>query len=170
VLLDGADRQLNRPFNTVALPVVAAFVMTQWDLLMDAPNSTIAKIWVWHEGRGVFGVPLSNYLGWLLTSWLIFQAFALYLRRAGHCPDAKACIKLPAIGILFYVSAGLTHVVPWIMGQAGEAIDAEGHSWRVHDIRETTVVILLLTMFFAALLAALRLYRHNAPNRRDDKS
>jgi len=56
------------------------------------------------------------------------------------------------------------------MGQAGEAIDAEGHSWRVHDIRETTVVILLLTMFFTALLAALRLYRHNAPNRRDDKS
>ena len=87
-----------------------------------------------------------------------------------HCPNAKACIKLPAIGILFYVSAGLTHVVPWIMGQAGEAIEAEGHSWRVHDIRETTVVILLLTMFFTALPAALRLYRHNAPNRRDDKS
>jgi hypothetical protein len=39
VLLDGADRQLDRPFNLVALPVVAAFVLTQWDLVMDAPNA-----------------------------------------------------------------------------------------------------------------------------------
>ncbi|MEY9643528.1 putative membrane protein [Bradyrhizobium japonicum] len=32
ILLDGADRQLDRPFNLIALPVVAAFVMTQLDL------------------------------------------------------------------------------------------------------------------------------------------
>jgi putative membrane protein len=83
VLLDGADCQLHRPFNLLALPLVAPFVMTQWDLVMDAPNATIAKVWIWQDGGGVFGVPFSNYVGWLLTSWLIFQAFALYLRRSG---------------------------------------------------------------------------------------
>jgi uncharacterized membrane protein len=159
ILLDGADRQLDRPFNVVALPVVAAFVVTQWDLVMDAPNSTIAKVWIWHEGGGVFGVPLSNYLGWLLTSWLFFQAFAFYLRRAARpAPDREPGIKLQSAGILFYVSSGLTHLVPWMMGQAGEVVDAAGHAWRIHDIRETTVAILLLTMCFTALLAALRLY------------
>jgi len=74
ILLDGADPQLDRPFNLISLPVVAAFVMTQWDLVMDAPNAAIAKVWIWHDGGGVFGVPLSNYLGWLLTSWLIFSS------------------------------------------------------------------------------------------------
>jgi len=158
ILLDGADRQLERPFNVVALPIVAAFVMTQWDLVMDAPNSTIAKVWIWHDGGGVFGVPLSNYFGWLLTSWLFFQAFAFYLRRSARpAQEELPSIKLRSIAILFYVSAGLTHVVPWMMGQAGDVVDAAGHDWRVRDIREATVAILLFTMCFTALLAALRL-------------
>ncbi|MGY3237445.1 MULTISPECIES: carotenoid biosynthesis protein [unclassified Bradyrhizobium] len=155
VLLDGADRQLDRPFNLIALPLVAAFVMTQWDLVMDAPNATIARVWIWHDGGGVFGVPLSNFVGSLFTSWLIFLAFALYL-RTGLRPDASIGHRLPATGILFYVGAGLTHLVPWIMGQTGEAVDARGYGWQVHDIREATVAILLLTMVFTALLATLR--------------
>jgi putative membrane protein len=163
VLLDGADRQLDRRFNVVALPVVAAFVMTQWDLVMDAPNATIARVWIWHDSGGVFGVPLSNYLGWLLTSWLIFQAFALYLRRS-RIASERAGIKLQAVGILFYVGAGLTHLVPWMMGQTGEAVDARGYTWQVHDIREATVAILLSTMVFTALLAALRLVRQASSN------
>ena len=158
-LLDCADRRLDRALNFIALPLVAAFVMTQWDLVMDRSESTIAKVWIWHDGGGVFGVPLSNYLGWLLTSWLIFQAFALYLRRSGLRPCPRMSLKLPVTGILFYVGAGLTHIVPWIMGQTGEAVDARGYSWQVHDIREATVAILLLTMVFTALLAALHLLR-----------
>ena len=46
------------------------------------------------------------------------------------------------------------------MRQTGEAVDARGYGWQVHDIREATVVILLLTMVFTALLVALRLLRH----------
>jgi len=165
ILLDGADRQLDRRFNVMALPIIAAFVMTQWDLVMDAPNSTIARVWIWHQGGGVFGVPLSNYLGWLLTSWLFFQAFAFYLRRAA-APVARgepASAKLQAVGILFYVSAGLTHVVPWMMAQTGDVTDGAGHRWRISDIREATVAILLFTMCFTALLAALRLYEDSHP-------
>lgn len=164
ILFDGADRQLDRPFNLIVLPVVAAFVMTQWDLVMDAPNATIAKAWIWHDGGGVFGVPLSNYLGWLLTSWLIFQAFALYLRHSGLWPSSRMSFTLPATGILFYVGAGLTHIVPWIMGQTGEVVDARGYGWQIQDIREATVAILLLTMVFTALLAALRLLRQASAN------
>ena len=157
VLLDGADRRLDRRFNLIALPVVSAFAVTQWDLVMDAPNATIAKAWIWHDSGGMFGVPLSNYFGWLLTSWLIFQAFALCLRRSGVRLHPGKSIRLPLIGILFYLGSGLTHIVPLIMGQTGEAIDARGYAWQVHDIREATVAILLLTMVFTALLAALRL-------------
>ncbi|WP_165435655.1 MULTISPECIES: carotenoid biosynthesis protein [Bradyrhizobium] len=159
VLLDHADRQLDRPFNLVALPIVAAFVMTQWNLVTDAPNATIAKAWIWHGGGGMFGVPLSNYLGWLLTSWLICQAFALHLRCDGRRQHLRISHRLAVIGILFYVGAGVTHIVPWIMGERGEAVDDRGYGWQVHDIRESTVAILLLTMVFTALLAGLRLLR-----------
>ncbi len=117
-LLDGADQRLDRPFNLRALPVVAAFVMTQWDLVMDPPQSTIARIWIWHDGGADFGVPLSDYLGWLLTSWLFYQA--------------------------------------------GEVTDAAGHVWQIHDLRETTVAVMLFTMFFTAMLAALRLVKRHS--------
>jgi putative membrane protein len=124
---------------------------------MDAPSSTIARVWIWHHGGGVFGVPLVNYLGWLLTGWLVFAGFAFYLRgRAVQGEPPSRQLRL--IAILFYVSAGLTHLVPWALGQDGEVRDAAGEIWRVHDLRETTVAILIFTMVFSALLAALRLY------------
>jgi len=163
ILLDGADRRLDRPSDLVALPVVAAFVMTQWDLVMDRSESTIAKVWIWHDGGADFGVPLSNYLGWLLTSWLFFQAFALYLRRRiAERPQAtQRSRKLQLVAILFYVSPGLTHIVPWAMGQSGEVADPAGNTWQIHDLRETTVAIMLFTMFFSAILAALHLVKAN---------
>jgi uncharacterized membrane protein len=161
ILLGGADRRLDRPLDLVALPVVAAFVMTQWDLVMDRSESTIAKVWIWHDGGADFGVPLSNYLGWLLTAWLVFQAFAFYLRRTPmrSTPGAQQSRKLHAIAILFYVSLGLTHVIPWAMGQSGDVVDAAGKTWQIGDLRATTVAIMLFTMLFSGLLAALQLMK-----------
>ena len=116
----------------------------------------ISKAWIWHDGGADFGVPLSNYLGWLFTSWLFFQAFAIYLRHQPRTGTSQSR-KLRAIAILFYVSLGLTHVIPWAMGQSGEVTDAAGKTWQIHDLRGTTLAIMLFTVFFSALLAALRL-------------
>jgi uncharacterized membrane protein len=162
-LLNGADRRLDRAFNFFALPIVAAFVMTQWDLVMEPAESTIAGAWIWHDGGADFGVPLSNCGGWLLTSWLFFQAFAFYLRRWSmqRSQSTQADRKLQMIAILFYLSAGLTHVIPWLIGQSGEVVDAAGHAWQIRDLRETTVAIMLFTMFFSALLAALQVAQEN---------
>ena len=137
--------------------------MTQWDLVMDRSESTIAKVWIWHDGGSDFGVPLSNYLGWLVTSWLFFLAFALYLRRRiAERPQAlQQSRQLRLIAILFYVTPGLTHIVPWAMGQSGEVTDPAGNTWQIHDLRETTVAVMLFTMFFSAILATLRLVKES---------
>lgn len=157
-LLDGADRRLTRRFNVIALPIVAAFVMTQWDLVMDPPEATIAKAWIWHDGGGDFGVPLSNYLGWLLTARLFSSAFALILRwRGGTTPNLRREREMSWIAVLFYVSAGLSHLVPYLIGQTGSVADASGQVWRIANIREATVAVMLFTMLFTSLLAALRL-------------
>lgn len=104
----GAQARPHRTLELIALPVVAAFVMTQWDVVIDPPEATISKAWIWHDGGAHFGVPLSNYLGWLLTSWLFYQVFALYLSRRRHvfAPSAEqarvlrlwrsCCISVPA--------------------------------------------------------------------------
>lgn len=155
----GAQARPHRKLELMALPVVAAFVMTQWDVVIDPPEATISKAWIWHDGGAHFGVPLSNYLGWLLTSWLFYQAFALYLSRRRHVlarsDEPGRAPRL--VAILLYLSSGLTHVTPFLIGQGGEVVDAANQVWRVADLRETTVVILLFTMVFTSLLAALRL-------------
>ena len=158
-LLGGADRDLNRQLNVIVLPLVAAFVMTQWDFVMDAPASTISKAWIWHDGGAVFGVPLTNYTGWLLTSWIFYQVFALYLARRGEVGPPPRNRALRLVAILFYGCSGLTQLTPWLMGQSGEVADATGHIWRIQDLRETTVAVMLFTMFFTSMLAALRLAR-----------
>lgn len=149
----------------VARPLVAAFVMTQWDLVMDPPEATIAKAWIWHQGGADFGVPISNYFGWLLTSWLFFQTFAVYLRaRRASSRSAPLSRELRFAAILLYASSGLTHLTPWLMGESGEIADASGHIWRVHDLRESTVAVMLFTMFFTSLLACLRLWGETSEN------
>jgi uncharacterized membrane protein len=159
ILLDGADRRLDRNFNLIALPIIAAFVATQWDMAMEPGAATIGKAWIWHDGGAIFGVPLSNYFGWLWTAWLFFQMFALYLRRQSGARVQHNETVLNAVAILFYVCSGLTQIVPWMMGQSGDVTDAAGHVWKIAELREAVVAILICTMLFTALLAALRLLR-----------
>jgi putative membrane protein len=146
-------------FERFAQPVLAAFVMTQWDVVMEPSAATIAKAWIWHDGGAHFGVPLSNYAGWLLTSWLFYQAFAIYLsRRPGlQVPSPAPARTLRLVAIALYLASGLTQLTPWLIGQGGEVTDAAGHLWRVNDLRATTVVTVLFTMFATSMLAALRL-------------
>jgi putative membrane protein len=161
-LLGGAALQ-NRKIQLVALPIVAAFVMTQWDVVMDPPESTLSKAWIWHDGGAHFGVPLSNYFGWLLTSWLFYQAFAFYLdrRRAVLAWTAEHGRALRVAATLLYLASGLTHVTPWLAGQSGEVTDAAGHLWRIGDLRASVAVTMLFTMFFTSMLAMLRLAADN---------
>jgi len=152
------DTGPRRWLRMIGLPIVAAFVMTQWDLVMDPPEATISKAWIWHNGGADFGVPLSNYLGWLLTSWLFYQAFILYLSRKPAAPKPVGR-RDALVAILFYLSAGLTHVTAFLVDSHGQISDAAGHIWNIHDLRETTVIVMLFTMGFTSLLALLQLGR-----------
>ncbi len=158
-LLGDSHRRLSEKIELVILPIVAAFVMTQWDVVMDPPEATISQAWIWHDGGAHFGVPFSNYLGWLLTSWLFYQAFTVYLgrRRNVSAATTEQRRSLRLVAILLYLCSGLTHVTPWIIGRSGEVADAAHHIWRIEDLRGTTVVILLFTMCFTSMLAGLRL-------------
>ncbi len=158
----GTGARPNGKFELLVWPVVAAFVMTQWDVVMDPPMSTISKAWIWHDGGAHFGVPLPNYAGWLLTAWLFCQAFAILLdqtREVSRTAAEPAAFErtLRLVAILLYLGSGLTHLTPWLTGDNGEVMDAAHHVWRVSDLRGSTVVTMTFTIFFTSLLAMLRL-------------
>jgi uncharacterized membrane protein len=91
-----------------AIPFLASFVMVSWDLSMEPVWATVVHAWKWLDGGPYFGVPLSNFVGWLLTVWLIYQLFALFLRRGatrintqptGYLREAIAFYAASALGI-----------------------------------------------------------------------
>jgi uncharacterized membrane protein len=70
--------------NLFRLPFVASFAMVMWDLCLDPIKSTIEGAWIWEDGGAYWGVPISNFFGWFLTVYLVFQLFALFLYRYGR--------------------------------------------------------------------------------------
>jgi putative membrane protein len=49
---------------------VSALALTVWDLFLD-PQMVAWGYWVWDNPVGYFGIPWSNYAGWLLTGALL---------------------------------------------------------------------------------------------------
>ena len=59
--------------SRLRLPVfigMSALAMTAWDLVMD-PMMVAWGMWVWENPSGYFGIPWSNFLGWLLVTALV---------------------------------------------------------------------------------------------------
>lgn len=72
---------ISHPIGILLLfALISAFAMTAWDLFLD-PQMVEWGVWKWQEVGGYFGIPLQNYFGWWLTSFLVtFAVFLLVFR------------------------------------------------------------------------------------------
>ena len=55
-----------------------ALLMTAFDLVLD-PGSVSLGFWIWEDSIGFYGVPWSNFLGWLLSSALAAVIVEVFL-------------------------------------------------------------------------------------------
>jgi putative membrane protein len=106
-------------------------------------------------------VPLSNFAGWYLTVYVIYQGFALYLRGRSFHPG-----PLPAHywheAILFYglsAAGNLLLVIP--RSAIAVVADHAGRQWKASDITGTCSLVTLFTMGTFVLLAGLRLAKES---------
>lgn len=166
-LLVSEVRRSSSFFITVAVPLIASSLMVSWDLSADPIGSTIKHAWIWTQGGAYFGVPLSNFVGWFLIVYLIFQLFALYQRHSG-----LEDLDRPMNGthylqvIILYAWTGFGFVLSYLLRPGNTQImDAVGHVWETGDIFETTAISALCTMIFISLLALLVLFRSQSTDR-----
>ena len=158
VILDEADRRRDVA-SIVGLPVVAAFIMTGWDVCFDPALSTIAHDWIWRNGGGYFGVPLVNYLGWFLTVYLFYQFFALYLvRRSGMVRTDQPRTYWYQAALFFFVIA-VGYPAAYLGGRNHLVTDATGATWRTGDIYETAAIVSIYTLLFVSVLTFLKIAR-----------
>ncbi|MBB5318316.1 carotenoid biosynthesis protein [Tunturibacter empetritectus] len=154
LLVGHYDEPLNGR-RMIFLPLVASFVMAAWDLSMDPVWSNLYRAWVWKDGGSFFGVPVSNFLGWYLTVYLFYQAFALYLRGRPVAPLPLKHWRLP---VLFYGASAAGNVLLAIPSATPAVVtDASGRQWRSADILHSCVLVSIFVMGAFALTAWTRL-------------
>src|SRR5579859_872711 len=164
-VLIGDVRRASSAFMTFAAPFMASFLMVMWDLCFDPSASTIGHRWIWEQGGGYFGVPLTNYLGWFFTVYVFFQLFALFLRLrpAGHEETQTLPRSSYAQAVVMYAVIGLTFVLDYLVGNSNTLVtDAVGVVWHTGSIAESEATISIYTMLFVAALATVKLLQGSA--------
>jgi hypothetical protein len=71
-----------------ARALVAAMAITAWDVVMD-PGMSRAGNWTWEQGGSYFGVPVQNYIGWVLTTLSVYLCSGVVLRVLAGQPETK---------------------------------------------------------------------------------
>lgn len=119
----------------VWMSAISALIMTAWDVTMDpimswSQCSDCSPAWVWDDGGIHFGVPLKNYQGWLITSFVVFFLYRSIETRiprkpgAPHMPRLVAFMPVAAYGTMALIDTWLGSrqiedsrlIAPFVMG------------------------------------------------------
>jgi len=160
IVVVGDIRREGSWFTTIVVPLIASAFMVMWDLTFDPTASTVQHLWIWEQGGGYFGVPITNYLGWFFTVYVFLQLFALFLRfrKAAH----KGAPPLPrsfyAQAIVMYAQLGLMAVLTYLVSSGNTLVtDASGVVWQTRSIAEAEATVSIFTMVVVAALSAVKL-------------
>ncbi len=98
--------------RTMWLALLGAMVMTAWDLVMDPfMSGGRMEAWVWERGGDYFGVPLQNFVGWVLTTFTVYLAYRLFERRTKPRPLGPLTPAVAALPVLAYSAMWVAYVI-----------------------------------------------------------
>ena len=133
--------------SLVRLACVGAVVMTLWDLVIDPILSGPSiRAWVWETGGPYFGIPIQNYLGWLLTTFTVFLTYRAVEQRvhavpAGAMSAGVVALPVTAYGLMLAADllSGVTPTWLWAIGPAVMGPPLIIAAWRLRRMaaRET---------------------------------
>lgn len=132
------------------IPFMATFIMVMWDLTVDPISSTLQGLWVWHNPGAYFGVPISNYFGWFLVVYIIFQIFAIYLSKYDSITEEKV--------------KSLSNKPFWSEGPIIYGIMALGTIlsifYQFNDVTISMALVTIFTMVFVVILALINIWNN----------
>jgi uncharacterized membrane protein len=95
------------------ISVIVGLLMVSWDFIND-PYMVGVGMWVWTDpteflGLVLFSIPLSNFLGWILTSVIAVLLFELYWhhsddisRKTTNMKHARILVLVPYLYMLVF--------------------------------------------------------------------
>ena len=144
--------------RVLLVPGVAALAMVAWDVAMEPLWSTVLGCWIWRDGGTYFGVPLSNFFGWYVTTYSFYQLFAWYVSRTPtYSVPPRTYWNL---AILYYGLCAAGNMLVAFASPATPAItDSAGVQWQVTAITHACAVASLAAMGPFVFLAWRKLQR-----------
>lgn len=142
-------------FNCFTTPLVASFILTGYDYTVDPIVSTVLGKVSYGFPSGYFGVPLTNFLGWMFTGWVFFQLFALVESRF---PPNRAAVTRASFWLLpcfIWAVTAVQYPLKFAFAPEG-SVTLAGRTFVTADVYESSVVAALLTLVFTAVTAAFR--------------
>ena len=128
--------------SLVRLACVGAVVMTLWDLVIDPILSGPSiRAWVWETGGPYFGIPIQNYLGWLLTTFTVFLTYRAVEQRVWAAPAGPLSAGVVALPVTAYglmlaadLLSGVTPTWLWVIGPAVMGPPLIIAAWRLRQM------------------------------------
>jgi putative membrane protein len=87
----------------LTVAAIGGLVMTAWDLAMD-PMMVAGGHWVWEVEGAYFGIPLQNFWGWWVTT---FVTFGLFTWLGNLAPSTETSPRFDRLAVTSYAVTGL---------------------------------------------------------------
>jgi putative membrane protein len=100
-----------RPLWQTLWVLMAAALLVAIDGVLD-PGAARLGLWVWPEGGAYYGVPLSNYAGWLLSSTLAATLVLVLGNWWKHAPPAPGLLDSCVVALAFWSAVTLSAKLP----------------------------------------------------------
>jgi putative membrane protein len=128
VIVDGRPIALRLGLgHLLGLSVMAALVMTAWDLLIDPILSgPLYQAWIWEAGGPYHGVPVRNYLGWFATTFTVQLLFRLAEQRWRPQPAGRLTLRAASLPLAAYASMLVAHLLSNLVPPGAEVAGSIG--------------------------------------------
>lgn len=125
-MLDWSADVPSAPRSGLLKALPAAAWMTAIDLVIDPLAANQLGYWRWQQSGAYYGIPLHNFIGWFVVSWLIF---GLLRRRA----EENAVARYVGLSIVLFFSAIAFSYGLWAAGGVGVLLSLL--DWRIRRLK-----------------------------------
>ncbi|MDA0377883.1 MAG: carotenoid biosynthesis protein [Bacteroidetes bacterium] len=100
------ERTLSERFPKVVRWLIAAALLTSWDLVLDPAMSFLVPYWQWGQPGSFYGMPYINLAGWFVTGFVLSAALG-QLKIAEAVDHVSSRTLLVYYAIVYALPAGM---------------------------------------------------------------